>query len=464
MRMLVTVIFASICLSAYLAGSTSNETFSEEAMIAAVSKALPLIERSSVVSLKERSCFTCHNGAASVSALETARLRGFSIDEDNMVNQLQRAYSEIRSVDRRIEPGAFAPGQADGGGWKLLTLAAAEWPKDEVTEAGVRFLIEYNRDRDHWFWSQVKRPPTLGSSFTTTWVALRAIREFITPETALSVELRTAEALGWLLRTQSVDTEDSVSRLRGLYVANASAKDIEMEANKLLSKQHLDGGWAQLPRGESDAYATSIALIGFYESGSIDHRSPESLRALQYLLDTQLTDGSWQVDKRARALQPHYDSTFPHGQDQFISQIATSWAVVAMLQMIPPMVNDSFIASQGDRISDIEVDKTAQTFTESEVAFFREKIEPVLIESCFKCHSEESEKLKADLYLDSREGMLIGGENGPVIMPEDPDGSLILDALYGIGIDEMPPKKGPLPDETIALFEQWIKMGAPHTR
>jgi hypothetical protein len=339
-----------------------------------------------------------------------------------------------------------------------------DWPRDEVTEAGVRFLLEYNRDLDHWYFSQRKRPPTVGSEFTTTWVALRALREFKTPSTSLSVELRTAEALGWLLRTQSSDTEDSVSRLRALQLAHARNEDVAREAEKLLSTQRSDGGWAQLPGSKSDAYATSLALIGLYETDSIAYGSPESTRALQYLLDTQRSDGSWQVDKRAPALQPHYDSTFPHDDDQFISQVATSWAVVAMLETIPPKLNSAFMSRQGERIADVTEDKTAQTFTSSELAFFEEKIEPVLIESCYKCHSEDAEKLKADLYLDSREGMLVGGENGPAIMPEDPDGSLLMDALLGFGIDEMPPKKGPLPDETIALIEQWIKMGAPHSR
>src|SRR5207248_3130450 len=54
------------------------------------------------------------------------------------------------------------------------------------------------------------------------------------------------------------------------------------------------------------------------------------------------------------------------------------------------------------------------------VEFFETKIRPLLVDNCFKCHSATSEKLKAQLHLDTREGMLKGGESEePAVVPGD---------------------------------------------
>ena len=58
-------------------------------------------------------------------------------------------------------------------------------------------------------------------------------------------------------------------------------------------------------------------------------RQPAYRRGIQFLLDSQLEDGSWYVRTRAPPIQPHFDSDFPHGLDQFISAAATNWAAMA---------------------------------------------------------------------------------------------------------------------------------------
>ena len=92
------------------------------------------------------------------------------------------------------------------------------------------------------------------------------------------------------------------------------------------------------------------------------------------------------------------------------------------------------------------------------VEFFENKIRPVLVEHCYKCHSEKAEKLQGKLLLDSREAARKGGESGAAIVPGDPDGSLLVQALRFENF-EMPPG-GKLPAEVIADFERWIG----HTR
>lgn len=101
-----------------------------------------------------------------------------------------------------------------------------------------------------------------------------------------------------------------------------------------------------------------------------------------------------------------------------------------------------------------------------QLEFFEKKIRPVLVEKCYDCHSEEGGKIKAELALDTRDGIRAGGEHGPGVVPRKPDESLVIIAIRQEGRLSMPPEKkgGKLPDEVIADFEKWVSMGAPDPR
>src|SRR5580704_2275470 len=73
--------------------------------------------------------------------------------------------------------------------------------------------------------------------------------------------------------------------------------------------------------------------------------------------------------------------------------------------------------------------------------FFEQKIRPVLVDHCYKCHSAESEKIEGGLRLDIREGLLKGGDSGPTIVPGNPEKSLLVKAVRYLDPDlQMPPK------------------------
>ncbi len=101
------------------------------------------------------------------------------------------------------------------------------------------------------------------------------------------------------------------------------------------------------------------------------------------------------------------------------------------------------------------------------IDFFEKKIRPVLVDSCYECHSEQAKadgKLKGGLLLDSRQAAQTGGDSGPSVVPKKLDESLIIEAIrYGEDSYQMPPS-GKLPDSVIADFEKWIAMGAPDPR
>jgi hypothetical protein len=94
---------------------------------------------------------------------------------------------------------------------------------------------------------------------------------------------------------------------------------------------------------------------------------------------------------------------------------------------------------------------------------FESKIRPILVERCYECHSAEK-KQKGGLLLDTKEGMLKGGDTGPALVAGDPAKSLLITAVKWTDKDlQMPPKKQ-LTEEQIADLEAWVKMGAPDPR
>jgi hypothetical protein len=96
--------------------------------------------------------------------------------------------------------------------------------------------------------------------------------------------------------------------------------------------------------------------------------------------------------------------------------------------------------------------------------FFEEKVQPILEANCYRCHSANAEKLRGGLKLDSREGLLSGGDTGPAVVPGNTDESLLIQAVRHEDGLSMPPKKPKLADETIADLVKWVEMGAPYPR
>ncbi len=97
----------------------------------------------------------------------------------------------------------------------------------------------------------------------------------------------------------------------------------------------------------------------------------------------------------------------------------------------------------------------------TQATWYDERIAPIFEAYCTKCHGEK--KQKGDLALHTGEIVLAGSEFGPVVIPGDPDESLILQRLR-LPLeddDRMPPAKKPQPtDEEIAELLRWVAAGA----
>lgn len=93
---------------------------------------------------------------------------------------------------------------------------------------------------------------------------------------------------------------------------------------------------------------------------------------------------------------------------------------------------------------------------------FKSQIEPIFKRSCAKkCHTPE--KKKGELRLDKNKYALLGGENGPALVPGNKEKSLLYKriTLPHDHEDYMPSKGDPLTQAEVEIIGLWIDQGAP---
>lgn len=344
-----------------------------EAIQAAVAKSLPLLEAGAKGSMAERKqCFTCHNQGLPILALTTARDRGFEVDAAHLQTQLQFIGDFLGKNKEKYLEGKGTGGQADTAGYALWTLDSGSWKPDETTAAVAEYLLKYQQDSDHWK-SGARRPPSEQSSFTVSYLALRGLKAYGTPEQQERIDGRFSQVREWLLKAAPEDTEDRVFRLRGLHVVSAPEEEVRAAREALLETQRADGGWSQLADLESDAYATGSTLVALHQAGGLATDDPAFRKGLSYLLSCQQDDGSWHVVSRSKPFQAYFESGYPHGKDQFISIAAAGWATMALALALPERARAGAATQLG-----------------GEAAGF-------LKTYCMKCHQGEAPKGKLDL-------------------------------------------------------------------
>src|SRR4029450_2125624 len=98
-------------------------------------------------------------------------------------------------------------------------------------------------------------------------------------------------------------------------------------------------------------------------------------------------------------------------------------------------------------------------FPREDVEFFENHVRPLLVTRCIDCHGPDKQEGK--LRLDSREAVLAGGENGPAIVPGDPDASLLIAAGHHKDEPAQMPPQGEHGDDTLASLTRWVKLNAP---
>src|SRR5262249_55930969 len=313
------------------------------ALISSTEKALAALQATAAKSreafvrhVSKQDCASCHQQYLPMAAVGHARNRSVHFDQEaareqiDALGKLTLLFFEHEFITQALlhaEP-------AHHFGYHLFGYVAEGVPPSALTDGMVHHLVTVQASDGRWC-NILPRPPISSGDVSATALAIQAIKHYGWPgrkeEFAASVE----RGRRWLWQVKAETNEEAVFQLLGLHWAGEPAKKLADLAMALRQRQRNDGGWAQLPMLESDAYATGEALYTLAQTAKVPVADPTWQRGLRFLLERQQDDGTWPVPRRASPSHPPMTSAFPPPRDSWISAAATSWAVLAMTRALP---------------------------------------------------------------------------------------------------------------------------------
>jgi ankyrin repeat protein len=441
------------------------QVLDDATLIASTEKALAALQTTAAKSresfvrhVSKQDCASCHQQYLPMAAVGHARNRSVRLNQE-------AAREQIDSLDKLTHPffaleqtaqTLFHPDPAHTFGYHLFGFVAEGGLPGARTDGMVHHLVTVQASDGRWF-NQVPRPPMNSCDVTATALAIHAITRYGWPGRKEEFAGCVERARRWLWSVKAETNEEAVFQLLGLHWAGEPAGKLAGLANSLLQRQRKDGGWAQLPMLDSDAYATGEVLYALAQAVKVSVTDLAWQRGLRFLLERQGDDGTWHVARRTFPFQPTMDSGFPHHRDSWISAAATSWAVLAMTRALP-------VGPAPDKPAARPIPSVPMRRNLQKVDFARQ-VKPVLERSCVACHS--GEKPRGLFRVDSRDDILRGGASGAAaVVPGHSGKSPLIDYVSGqVPESEMPPRaaRGRFPGLTtdeVVLLRAWVDQGA----
>ena len=96
--------------------------------------------------------------------------------------------------------------------------------------------------------------------------------------------------------------------------------------------------------------------------------------------------------------------------------------------------------------------------------FYTSQVQPILQKNCYTCHAGDAHR--GGLAIDTHDALMKGGNDGPAVVPGDPDKSLLIQLvgshgmLGGMPMTMPPGQRTKLTDAEVAILTQWVKAGA----
>ncbi len=442
------------------------ERLDNATLIAAAEKALGALQTTAAKSREsflrhasKQDCVSCHQQYLPMAAVGHARNRSVRFDQVAARAQIALLPRLTRQTfnNEFLVQTVFHPDPAHTFGYASFGLAAEKVPPSAGTDVRVHHLVTLQSADGRWV-NTLPRPPMQSGDVSATALAIHAIKHYGWPGRRKEFTTSIERGRQWLWKVKAETTEEAVFQLLGLHWAGEPAEKLAASGKALLQQQRKDGGWAQLPTLESDAYATGEVLYALARTVQLPKSDPAWQRGLRFLLERQEDDGTWRVARRAYPFQPTMDSGFPYGRDSWISAAGTSWAVLAMTEALPPGTTTEkppVVAKKPKNVPVVPAEKID----------FAKQIKPLLERSCVACHG--ANKQRSNFRLDSREAMLKGGNTGSaVVVPGKSAQSTLPDYVSGrVEGMEMPPmpkrnKFAAFTKEEAELVRAWIAQGA----
>jgi ankyrin repeat protein len=294
---------------------------------AAVERAVPVLSRASASVLTDGGCVACHAQPVTVMAADIAAARKWTVQP--AATHLAVSHGSLTPMTEGLLQGREAGGNPDTQLYIGMMAAGVKAPASPGLEAVAYYLAAKQRTAGNWHGIGATRAPMQDGDVSRTAMAIRTLAAYAPAGRREEFTDRIARAATWLSVQTPLSTEDRVMQLLGLHWAGVSDQVVAARQRELMALQRADGGWGQTPFLASDAYATGQAIYVLRELG-IAATDPALQRGTAFLLRTQADDGTWFVKSRAMKIQPYFESGFPYGHDQWISQTGTAWAVMAL--------------------------------------------------------------------------------------------------------------------------------------
>ena len=279
---------------------------------------------------REHPCYSCHNNGDATRALIAAARRGHStgdavIDtvtwlarperwDDNAqgggIDDKPLARIQFASALHAAVDGGLAPDTA-------LATAARIVAADQAADGSWRLDSSQS----------LGSPATYGTALAT-WSARRTLVRSGRPELAASI----ARADRWLRGLNAVTVLDAAAVVLALDRANdeEAVRQRQQRLEILRRGQAPGGGWGPYVTSPPEPFDTAVTMLALVEvSARPELAAPAFARAdlqaaimrgRRYLLDSQLSDGSWP------------ETTRPAQQESYAQRISTTaWATLALL-------------------------------------------------------------------------------------------------------------------------------------
>jgi hypothetical protein len=285
--------------------------------------------------MESRKCAGCHHLPQTVWVFTEAKAAGYKVDEKflgEVISFIAALDNRAKLVAEHRKPEELRLGI--GAVYAMLALTALEKPTAEVRAWQTKYLKHIlERQEKDGSWAALQppnkgTPPVFDADATTSVLTAIAISRMPTDakEAAVAKEA-TTKALKWLDEQKGDDAETQFHVLKlWLQVRGGDAAKVKVSVERVLTLQDKDGGWSQKKDTESDAWATGQALYVLSIAGC----KPDDVavqKARDFLLRTQLGDGSWLMKSRPVGNPPKLTKNL-----EPITYASTSWALLGLIR------------------------------------------------------------------------------------------------------------------------------------
>jgi hypothetical protein len=387
MPLLRAIAFAAV-LWGNSSGLAASPAVTPQAVRAAVERSLPVIEKVGTKWIEDRKCNSCHVVTFMVWSHNAAAAHGLKVDRKKLDEWTDWALADSLKEQRRwklrpptmealkvgveaeifaklkplagkgyqtekeyleaVEKAIGAEATArhreqlvkwaalpnDGGGPDTLgqlLLGRSSEPGTKVESyAAIRaLLLEWQEPNGGWGaagqipslkWGDAKEM----NDATTLWSLLALNASGGKDEAVVGSRSRARE---YLKTSKPGLTVQSLALHLGVAQQVGESKRVEELRHDLLVRQNQDGGWGWMSTNQaSNAFATGQALYALGLSGR-DGNDPAVQRAWQFLLETQTSEGGWEVPQNAINVKERKLNVYPFW--------GNAWAAIGMLQTLP---------------------------------------------------------------------------------------------------------------------------------